>query len=146
IETGFPYEVGGETRQGHLAWWNNLTSAPLLLLLHDKEGIDGWIRGRANGFARMGYVVVVPDMTGLDARSRDQEVIDHLDAVVAEAGRRVGYTTPPRIGVVGYGLGGVHALTAARYKDLAAAVLVGSPLLTREEALLRVNEPLLGIF
>lgn len=140
------YDVEGAQRAGHLARLNPLTVAPMLLLLPDERGIDAWMLNHAARFAQLGYVTVIPDIDHVTVDARDRDLVAEVEAAMAAARERVGYLAPPRVGVVGWSIGGWHALTLTRRMNLDVTVICYGPLLSRVEGLLGVREPILGIF
>ncbi len=146
VDIPLEYTVGETQCRGQLFYLTNLERAPMILLLADERGIDEWIAQRGRQYAQMGYVVVCPDMRSLGSDARDADVRNHLEAALQRGRDSVRYAAEPRVGVLGWGLGGTHALTAVRTMDLTTAVICYGQLLTRPEALYDVEEPVLGIF
>ncbi len=140
------YSVGTSRMLGHLVRYENPGTAPILLLLHDEKGIDDWLKQRAEAYARLGYIVLCPDMSELMNETFDQPVIDNVSAAIAEAERQLGRKPVGRLAAIGWGRGGSQALTLARYMDLEAIVICYGQLVVMPEALEKVREPILGIF
>jgi dienelactone hydrolase len=142
------YEVDGVERTGRLVYYPDLIRAPILIMMHDERGFDEWFMNRAERYARIkpGCVVVCPDLSGISTSARDKVVTDNVDAATREAMQIVRYVDQPRMGVIGWSTGATHALTCARKLDLSMAILCYGELIPREEALLHVREPVLGIY
>lgn len=146
LSSELTYKADGNPRKGLIAYWSNTEARPALLLLPDSRGLDGWFRSQVDKYARMGYIVIVPDLTGLSEQSWDKDVVAELSASNAAAMQIVGPGPAVKTGVMGFGSGGTHALTAARYMNLDAVVICYGTLLAREEGLMEVEEPVLGIY
>lgn len=58
------YEVDGEVYQGYYV--NQTPEAPLVLLIHDWDGLTDYEIDRANMLAEMGYAVFAADLFGAD--------------------------------------------------------------------------------
>ncbi len=140
------YSVGSRRMLGHLVRYANPGTAPILLLLHDEKGIDDWLRQRAEAYARLGYIVLCPDLSELMNETFDQPVIDNIMAAIAETENQLQRQPVGRYAAIGWGHGGEQALTMARYMDLDALVICYGNLITAPEALQKVREPILGIF
>lgn len=140
------YSVGNRRMLGHLVRYADPGTAPILLVLHDKHGIDDWLRQRAEGYARLGYIVLCPDLSELMNETFDQPVIDNVMAAIAETENQLQRKPVGRFAAIGWGHGGQQALTVARYMELDALVICYGDLITAPEALQKVREPILGIF
>jgi len=140
------YSVGTRRMLGHLVRYANPGMAPILLLLHDENGIDDWMRQRAAAYARLGYIVLCPDLSELMNETFDQPVIDNVMAAIAETENELRRKPVGRVAAIGWGRGGSQALTLARSMELDAMVICYGDLLTNPEALQKVREPVLGIF
>jgi len=140
------YEVDGKPRRGLINYWSNSINRPYLLLFPDERGLDPWFRRESEKYARMGYTVVTPDFSSITERSWDKDVVAQISAATAAALTLTRSGPAPKTGVMGFGPGGTYALTAARYLKLDAAVVCYGDLIPREEALLDLAEPILGIY
>lgn len=140
------YSVGARRMLGHLVRYADPGTAPILLLLHDEKGIDDWLRQRAEAYARLGYIVLCPDLSELMNETFDQPVIDNVMAAIAQTENQLQRKPVGRYAAIGWGHGGGQALTLARYMNLDAIVICYGDLITSPEALQKVREPVLGIF
>lgn len=140
------YSVGSRRMLGHLVRYENPGSAPILVLLHDEHGIDAWLRQRADAYARLGYIVLCPDLSDLINDTFDQPVIDNVSAAIAATEVELKRKPVGRLAAIGWGKGGEQALTLARNMDLEALVICYGDLIATPEALQKVREPVLGIF
>ncbi len=66
------YQVGGETYEGYYV--SPGSDAPLVLLIHDWDGLTGYEVNRAEMLAQMGYAVFAADLFGKGVRPT--EVVD----------------------------------------------------------------------
>lgn len=142
---------------------------PAVIVLHENTGLMPHIKDIAIRFAREGFVAIAPDLffrEGLIAGTDDpaapevdripftrilgdlEATIEHLDALT--------FADAKRIGVIGFGMGGLYAyLLAAKTTRLAAAADFYGPVAPARSGLKpetpldvapRVNCPILGIF
>lgn len=140
------YTVGSRRMLGHFVYHDVPGTAPILLLLHDQYGIDGWLRQRADAYARLGYHVLCPDLSELLNETLDQPLLDNVIAAIAEAETRLGRVSTGRLAAIGWGGGGSQALALARHFEMEALIICYAPLISTPAALERVREPVLGIF
>ena len=141
-----------------------LVPAPAVLMLHDADGPTPFYASLARRVAAAGFVALLPDLyfrldpsIARDPRSAAQ--LDHqqtMDAVCASvdwlrARREVAH---PRLGTVGFSLGGTLVLhLAAQRADLATATFYGFPLghlrgadISPMQLLDYIRGPLVGFF
>ena len=119
------YQVGAETYQGYFVSAAN--DAPLVLLVHDWDGLTAYEKHRADMLKELGYAVFAVDMFGKDIRPtavkdkqqhtgelyQDRQKMRQLmQAALTEAGKR-GANTNKTV-VLGYCFGGAMALEMAR--------------------------------
>lgn len=145
------YQANDTTRTGQLVYQDRNYpegSFCVLILLHDEFGVDDWLYARALEFAEMGYVVVCPNLSGLGGHdARDKQVTENVEAALAACDEVIpGCGTTADRAVLGWDIGGTYALTCARTMRLKGAVICYGQLLTNEEGLLGVREPLLGVY
>ena len=139
-----PYEVGERPFEGHFV--SHAPGAPLVLLVHDWDGLTGYEKKRADMLAQLGYSVFAVDLFGAGVRpetieerrrltgelyqDRD-EMRSRLYGGLAAARTEVGDTT--RIVAMGYCFGGTAVLELARSgADLAGFVTFHGGLVTPE--------------
>lgn len=119
------YEVNGEPYEGYWAKVNN--TAPLVLLVHDWDGLTEYEEKRAEMLNEMGYNVFAVDLFGQDVRPtkvedkrqhtgelyKDRAKLQALmNAGLAEAGKLGGNLD--NTVVMGYCFGGAATLESAR--------------------------------
>ena len=152
------YPSGTETVPGYLALPEGAGRKPAIVVIQEWWGLNDFIRGKADDFARKGYVALAVDlyrgkvatdpdtahqlMRGLpeDRAMRDlKAAVDYLrsrDDVVAT-----------RIGSVGWCMGGGYSLALALAEPkLAGAVIYYGRLVTDDAAIKKLAVPLLGNF
>src|SRR5207302_773949 len=102
---------------GYLARPREDGRLPALVLVHDRAGLDAWMKTCAVEMAGIGYVVFVVD---LEQRT-PQAVPDHLAAALRWLKNRA-EVAPERIGLVGFGSGAEQALRLAATVPVQACV------------------------
>lgn len=117
---------------------------PLVVLLHDWYGRLGWLQPYAEGLARRGFRVVVPDLfngasttDATEAAALMQELdlrtaLAQIDEAIA-IGRDLGST---RVGVIGFSMGGWLTLLHAQGGSADAVVAYYASLRASEQGLI----------
>lgn len=148
IEETVVYEVDGQSFEGHFARNTGFGDGqPLVLIIHDWDGPDGYERRRARMLAEQGYAAFAADLYGQGVRPEtteerrersgelyaDRETMRaRLEAGLAEARARSG-VDPERVAAIGYCFGGAAVLELARSgADLAGFVSFHGGLATPE--------------
>lgn len=119
------YQVEGETYQGYFV--SPANDAPLVLLVHDWDGLTVYEKHRADMLKELGYAVFAVDLFGKDIRPTEvkdkqqhtgelykdrQKMRQLMQAALTEAGNQ-GANTNKTV-VLGYCFGGAVALEMAR--------------------------------
>ncbi len=119
------YQVAGETYQGYFV--SPADNAPLVLLVHDWDGLTAYEKHRANMIKELGYAVFAADLFGKDIRPTEvkdkqqhtgelyqdrQKMRQLMQAALTEAGKQGADIT--NMVVLGYCFGGAVALEMAR--------------------------------
>lgn len=119
------YQVAGETYQGYFV--SPADNAPLVVLVHDWDGLTEYEQQRADMLKELGYAVFAADLFGKDIRPTEvkdkqqhtgelykdrQKMRDLMQAAINEAGK-LGADNNNML-VMGYCFGGAVALEMAR--------------------------------
>lgn len=119
------YQVAGETYQGYFV--SPTDNAPLVLLVHDWDGLTEYEQQRADMLQDLGYSVFAADLFGKGIRPTEvkdkqqhtgelyqdrQKMRDLMLAAINEAGK-LGADTDNAV-IIGYCFGGAAALEMAR--------------------------------
>jgi carboxymethylenebutenolidase len=152
------YPSGSETVSGYLAFPEGAGKKPALVVIQEWWGLNDFIKGKADDFARKGYVALAVDlyrgkvatdpdtahqlMRGLpeDRAMRDlKAAFDYL--------RSRDDVDATRIGSIGWCMGGGYSLQLALAQPkLAGAVIYYGRLVTDDAAIKGLAVPLLGNF
>lgn len=150
-------DAAGETLMGYLARPQGDDPKPAIVVIQEWWGLNDHIKDLARRFAGEGFVALAPDLYhGVVTTEPDEarKLVMELD--MAEAVKEIQrgmaflreqkYVTGPKVGVVGFCMGGGLALQTALAEDnLGAAVaFYGRPLSPEEAA--KVKAPVLGLY
>ena len=119
------YQYAGGTYQGYVV--TPMADAPLVLLLHDWDGLTEYEMQRADMLAEMGYAVFAADLFGADVRPtsvedkrlhtgelyQDREKMRGLMNAALEKAASIGLATDNAV-AMGYCFGGAAVLEMAR--------------------------------
>jgi dienelactone hydrolase len=140
-----PYRDEGTSLNGLLGWDAARTDRrPGILVVHGGAGLDDHAKGRARGFAELGFLVFACDMYGDGVAGNRQRIIEQITALRqepirlyrrAQAALEILGSHPladGRLAAVGYCFGGMTVLEIARCgADLAGVVSVHGSLETK---------------
>jgi carboxymethylenebutenolidase len=123
--------AAGEVK-GYLARPDTQERLPAVLLLHDETGPSDWLKEQARALSGIGYLVLVPDLTGEAPKGgkspgpvailADEPLLSKLSAMVRWLRRRPD-VLPGQVGVVGWSWGSDLALALASAVGLQGCVL-----------------------
>jgi carboxymethylenebutenolidase len=152
------FPINAHVAPGYLAQPGDGQVHPGVVVIQEWWGLVPHIKDVAERFAREGFVALAPDLyhgqaadepdearqlaMALDAQRAVQEI-----AAAARYLKKMQTIAPPKVGVVGWCMGGGLALsTAAHHADLigAAVAFYGRPLTAGDTARLQV--PVLGLY
>lgn len=150
-------DADGETLMGYLARPGGAGRLPAVVVIQEWWGVDEHIKDVTRRFAREGFVALAPDLYhGVVVSEPDEarKLVMELD--MAEAVREIrqavdflqaqDYVAGPKVGIVGFCMGGRLVLQTARVEeDLGAAVAFYGSALTPEEAV-EVKAAILGLY
>ena len=153
------FQAGGETVRAYVAQPADPDGRPGIVLVHHLWGLDSHTMSVADRFARLGYVVVAPDLyrgrLGTDF-GLAQEMMRRLDegrAVALVQGaigrlRSMGGAGRRPVALVGFGMGGRVALATALQAaaDVQALVIFYGHPETTPEGVMPIGAPVLGVF
>jgi carboxymethylenebutenolidase len=108
----FVFPVAARTHLAYLAL-PPAGRGPGVLVLHESEGLDEFARDVSDRLAREGFVALAPDWLGTP-----REVLEAAVAVLLGRDACEG----PRVGAIGFGPGGAHALALGRRGGRVGAV------------------------
>lgn len=155
---GISYPSGSETVSGHLALPDGAGRKPAVIVIQEWWGLNDFIRGKADDFARKGYVALAVDLyRGRTATDPDtaHQLMRGLpeDRAIRDLKAAFDYLRSrddvdgTRIGSVGWCMGGGYSLALALAQPkLAGAVIYYGRLVTDEEKIGSIGVPLLGNF
>lgn len=137
IDGAFDYKHGTETMQGHLVTPTASGKRPLVLIVHDWDGVDAYEIGRARQAAsELGAVALAIDVYGKETRPKtpaengqfagkfyaDRALFRGRLQAAYDAGIKLESVDPSKVIILGYCFGGSASLELAR----SGANLVGT--------------------
>jgi carboxymethylenebutenolidase len=148
---------GGQTLSGYYTQPENLDKAPGVIVIQEWWGLNDQIKGVADRLAAAGYTALAPDLyhgtvtTEPDEARKQVMALDQAAAVkeITAAGDYL-LSRPdvagPKVGVMGFCMGGMLALRTALSADNAGAIVAfyGKPLTPDESK--QVKAPILGLY
>jgi carboxymethylenebutenolidase len=161
VSDRLPYaEVDEELVYGHFVFPADMVDPlPGVIVIHERWGLDDRTRALADRIAAQGYVVLAVDLYGgkmASDASGASGMMAELDAnpELANENIRQAYQfladsgQAPKVGVLGWSLGGTWALNAALLlpDSLDAVVMFYGQISDNEEQLALLEAPLLGLF
>ncbi|HEY3975559.1 MAG TPA: dienelactone hydrolase family protein [Candidatus Sulfotelmatobacter sp.] len=152
------YKSGDETVQAILYTPAGKGPFPALIVIHEYWGLNDWVKEQASKLSDQGYVALAIDLyRGRVARTPD-EAHELMRGVPEDRAKRDLHaafeflTSQPnvkkdRIGSIGWCMGGGYSLDVALQEPtLAATVINYGHLATDQDALKKINAPILGLF
>lgn len=123
------YKEGNTALQGYLVYDDAIQGKrPAIVVVHDWMGMTDFVRGRADGLAKMGYIALAADIYGKESQPKNANeakaqsskykndrlllrarVKAALDTLLAQP-----QTDPKRVAAIGFCFGGTTALELAR--------------------------------
>lgn len=161
ISDRLPYgEVGDELVYGYFVFPSDMIEPlPAVIVIHEWWGLTDDVRSVCDRLAAEGFIVLAVDLFGGEvsntpaaARNLMAAVVEDPDTATQNIASAVDFVQntagAPRIGMLGYGLGGGLVLDAAiNYGDgLDAAVMYYGQVESDQGKLLPISAPLLGLF
>ena len=161
ISERLPYgEVGDQLVYGHFVFPADMVEPlPAVIVIHDWWGLNDNLRAMADRLAAEGYIVLAIDLYGGEtattaggARQYMLNVVEHPETAQENIQKAYDFVSrtagAPRIGSLGWGLGGGWSLNTALLfpDDLDATVIYYGQASTDEEELRTLNVPIAGHF
>ncbi|HEY1249949.1 MAG TPA: dienelactone hydrolase family protein [Thermoanaerobaculia bacterium] len=156
--TSVSYPSGSETVTGYLATPEGSGKKPAILVIHEWWGLNDWVKGKADAFAKQGYVALALDLyrgkVATDADTAHQlmrgvpedRAVRDLKAAVAYLRTRPDVDAA-KIASIGWCMGGGYSLdTAIAEPTLSGTVIYYGHLMTDPKTIASLNVPLLGNF
>lgn len=152
------YKSGDETVQGVLYTPAGKGPFPGLIVIHEWWGLNDWVKEQASKLADQGYVALAVDLYRGKVATTPDEAHQIMRGVPEDRAKRdlqaafAFVSSQPnvkknRIGAIGWCMGGGYALDVALQEPtLAADVINYGHLATDQEALKKINAPILGLF
>ena len=156
--TPVSYPSGSESLSGYLAAPEGAGKKPAIVVIHEWWGLNDWVKGRADTFAKQGYVALAVDLyRGKVAGDADtaHQLMRGLpeDRAVRDMKAAVAYlrSRPDvdgrHIAAIGWCMGGGYALALALAEPtLAGTVIYYGHLVTEPTTIAGLKVPLLGNF
>jgi carboxymethylenebutenolidase len=152
------FASGSETASAYLAAPEGGGKHPAIVVIQEWWGLNDFVKGKADHFAKEGYVALAPDLyrgkvaTDPDTAHQlmrglpEDRAMRDLKGAVAVLRSRPD-VDPKRIGAVGWCMGGGYSLSLALAEPtLAGAVIYYGRLVTDDAAIKSLQVPLLGNF
>jgi len=152
------YPSGAETVSGYLAVPAGPGKKPAIVVIQEWWGVNDFVKGKADGFARSGYVALAPDLYRGKV-TQDPDVAHQLmrglpeDRAMRDLKAAVAYLRSrpdvdgSKIASIGWCMGGGYSLALALADPtLAGAVIYYGHLVTDPHTIASLKVPLLGSF
>lgn len=149
VSSTVEYRDGGTVMEGYVAKPKGISRAPIVLIVHDWNGIDAYEEGRARQIAELGYIGFAIDIYGKGVRPQDRQacaaesqkyssnhalLLSRIRAALTQVEKIEG-ADRSRVAMMGYCFGGMVALEAARAGvNLKGAISFHGSLATRHPA------------
>ena len=151
-------DADGEILMGYLARSSAGEPQPAVVVIQEWWGLNDHIKDVVNRFAQEGFVALAPDLYhGVVASEPDEarklvmeldmaEAVREIQRAIAFLQEQEDYVAGPKVGVVGFCMGGGLALqTGLAEEDLGAVVaFYGQPL--KSDQVAQVKAPILGLY
>ena len=157
-ENSVTYLSGRDSIKAYFALPKGNEPFPALIILHEHWGLSQWIRTNADAFANKGYAALAIDLyRGQKTNQYDEaqalSLALNADQVNRDLKAAFDYLEKnpmidkERIGVIGWGMGGMYALqSASSLRRLKAVISVYGRLTYERKTIRKINCPLLAIF
>src|SRR5262245_42991519 len=156
--TNVSFPSGSETITGYLATPEGVGKKPALVVIHEWWGLNDWTKGKADSFAKQGYVALAVDLyrgkvaTDGDTAHQlmrgmpDDRALRDMKAAVAYLRSRPD-VDGSKVASIGWCMGGGLSLDlAVNEPTLSGAVIYYGHLMTDPATIASLKVPLLGNF
>ena len=152
------FRANGDTADGYLAYPVSPGPHPALIVIQEWWGVDSHIKDITERLARLGFAAVAPDLYHGQVTSEPDEArkmamaleYDRAAKEIDGAARWIleqPYARGPKIGCIGYCMGGGLVLTTAiRNQDIGAAIVYYGGLPRPPEQLQAIQAPVLAFY
>lgn len=158
LERTVKYLSGKDTVAAYFSLPQGEESFPSVILIHERWGLNDWIKDNADKFAKRGYAALAIDLYRGKSTVKLDEALQLMnllskDIIIQDIQAAVAFLSnhkkvdKNKIGIIGWGMGGKNALYAVtRIQNLKAVVINYGNLITDQAEIKKINCPILGIF
>jgi carboxymethylenebutenolidase len=152
-------EGDDQNLRGYMVLPADAVDVPGIIMIHERWGLNDYVRAMARRLAGEGYAVLAVDLYGGQTTTRAADAERLMGAVmrdreatlqnIRQAYRYLDeFVLAPRIAVIGWALGGGWALEAGLEmgEDIDAVVMFYGDIITIPELLENLQAPLFGVF
>jgi carboxymethylenebutenolidase len=152
------YKSGDESVQGILYTPAGRGPFPAIIVIHEWWGLNDWVKDQGSKLSDEGYVTLAIDLYRGKVAKTPNEAHEIMRGVPEDRAKRDLHTAfeflaaqpnvkKDRIGSIGWCMGGGYSLDVALQEStLAATVINYGHLATDNDALKKINAPILGLF
>jgi carboxymethylenebutenolidase len=152
------YKSGDETVQAVLYEPSGKGPFPALVVIHEWWGLNDWVKDQASKLADQGYVTLAIDLYRGKVATTPEIAHEIMRGVPEDRAKRDLHAAfeflasqpnvkKDHIGSIGWCMGGGYSLDVALQEPTLAAVVINyGHLATDNEALKKINAPILGLF
>ena len=152
------YKSGDETVQGILYTPTGKRPFPAIIVIHEWWGLNDWVKVEAEKLSEQGYVTLAIDLYRGKVATTPEMAHEIMRGVPEDRAKRDLHAAfehlaaqlnvkKDRIGSIGWCMGGGYSLDVALQEPtLAADVINYGHLATDQNALKKINTPILGLF
>ena len=147
-----------DTVLGYLSLPKEEGKHPAIILIHEWWGMNDWVKGNADMFAKKGYVALCIDLFRGKVVSKPDDAMKLVTSMNKEQGvkdlisaysylKTLHEVDANKIGCIGWCFGGTYSLQSAiNIPDLKAVVICYGTLTEDQDAIEKIKAPLLAIY
>ncbi len=152
------YMSDQDTVLGYLSMPSGEGKHPAIILVHEWWGLNDWVKGNADMFAKKGYVALCIDLFRGKIATKPEEAMKLVSSMDKERGVRdlvaafnylksLPEVNSDKIGSIGWCFGGSYSLQSAiNIPDLKAVVICYGQLTDDSKSIEKIKAPLLAIY